>query len=119
MPDIVRAISIRQPYVELILQGKKKEEYRSRLTRIRERVYIYASLTPSEWEEDWLKVRKQKGELPTGVIVGTVNIIDCYWHRDEGCYAFVLRQPQRLEEFLKPINQPQPGFWRPQFEGTP
>lgn len=39
-----RAISIRQPYVEDILRGKKKYEYRSRPTQIRGRVYLYASL---------------------------------------------------------------------------
>ncbi|PYQ88659.1 MAG: hypothetical protein DMG02_17325 [Acidobacteria bacterium] len=32
-----RAISIRQPYVELILRGKKTREFRSRPTNIRER----------------------------------------------------------------------------------
>ena len=42
----VRAISIRQPYVELIFRGEKKAEYRSIPTNIRERVYIYASLRP-------------------------------------------------------------------------
>ena len=33
-----RAISIRQPWAERILQGKKKREYRSRVTNIRGRV---------------------------------------------------------------------------------
>ena len=40
----MRALSIRQPYAELILRGIKKIEYRSRRTRIiGERFYIYAS----------------------------------------------------------------------------
>lgn len=43
---ITRAISIRQPYVEMILRGVKKVEYRSQVTHIRERVYLYASLKP-------------------------------------------------------------------------
>ena len=38
------ALSIRQPYAELILRGVKTIEYRSRPTRkIGERFYIYAS----------------------------------------------------------------------------
>jgi predicted transcriptional regulator len=38
------ALSIRQPYAELILRGIKTVEYRSRPTRIiGERFYIYAS----------------------------------------------------------------------------
>ena len=43
----MRALSIRQPYAELILRGIKKIEYRSRPTRIiGERFYIYAARTP-------------------------------------------------------------------------
>ncbi len=39
-----RALSIRQPYAELILRGIKKIEYRSRRTRIiGERFYIYSA----------------------------------------------------------------------------
>src|SRR6476620_11845188 len=40
----MRALSIRQPYAELILRGIKRIEYRSRPTRIvGERFWIYAS----------------------------------------------------------------------------
>jgi hypothetical protein len=42
--QLVRAISIRQPYVERILNGTKKAEFRSRRTLIRERVYLYVSM---------------------------------------------------------------------------
>jgi hypothetical protein len=38
MAKIELAISIRQPYVEQILLGVKKYEYRSKLTHIRGRV---------------------------------------------------------------------------------
>ena len=40
-----RALSIRQPYAEQILRGTKEIEYRSVKTNIRERIYIYASLS--------------------------------------------------------------------------
>lgn len=40
----MRALSIRQPYAELILRGIKTVEYRSRATRIvGERFYLYAA----------------------------------------------------------------------------
>lgn len=40
----MRALSIRQPYAELILRGEKTIEYRSRPTRlIGQRFYIYAA----------------------------------------------------------------------------
>lgn len=66
-PQVVRAISIRQPYVELILLGVKKREYRSIPTNIRERVYIYASLKPGEdWEKNAHHLGGAKpGDLPT------------------------------------------------------
>lgn len=47
-----RAISIQQPFVEPILIGKKKYEYRNRPTKIRGRVFLYASLRPGA-EERW------------------------------------------------------------------
>lgn len=113
--DIVRAISIRQPWVELILQGKKKKEYRSMPTNIRERVWLYASLTPVDDPREWKKAGVTVGDLPTGVIVGSVEIVDCV-EDPYGDWAYVLRNPQRLKRFLRPINQPQPKFWRPAFE---
>ncbi len=115
MEELKRAISIRQPWVELILQGVKKAEYRSRRTKIRERVYVYASLTPADWSPDWKKLNRRPGELPTGAVLGTVEIFDCRWHEGRQSYAYRLRAPKRLQKPLIAKNQPQPGFWRPLF----
>src|SRR5882757_8309301 len=89
----MRALSIRQPYAELILRGIKTVEYRTRPTRIiGERFYIYASKARAAspiWSEDlrvatppkWmLELAEQVGMieagalLPTGVIVGSAVI---------------------------------------------
>jgi hypothetical protein len=113
MSEIRRAISIRQPFVEAILDGKKKIEYRSRKTNIRERVYIYASLGMRD-EKDFRKFGYDSDKCPRGVIVGTVEIADCTGV--DGDYEIHLANPERLETFLKPVNQPQPMFWIPQFE---
>jgi hypothetical protein len=110
--NINRAISIRQPYVEAILDGKKKIEYRSRKTNIRERVYLYASLKPQE-ESEFNEFGYKREECPRGAIVGTVEIVDCTGF--DGDYEIHLANPKRLETFLKPKNQPQPMFWRPVF----
>src|SRR6478672_9386820 len=115
MEQLTRAISIRQPWVELILNGEKQAEYRSRPTRIRGRVYVYASLTPADSTSAWKKTGKQPGELPTGQIVGTVEIADCRWDASRDCYAYILEAPQRLSKSLFAKNQPQPVFWRPEF----
>ncbi len=118
MSKVVRAISIRQPLVELILRGEKKFEYRSQPTRIRERVYLYASARPFEDPAVWRRVKARPGDLPTGVIVGTVEITGCEWDEEKGCFAFALARPERLARHLRPLNQPQPVFWRPQFDAS-
>lgn len=114
-PSLDRAISIRQPYVELILRGIKQREYRSRPTNIRGRVLLYAALRPADNPGKWRKVGREPGELPTGLIVGSVEITDCRWDDRAGGYAYVLERPRRLRSKLTATNQPQPCFWRPQF----
>jgi hypothetical protein len=116
MPEeITRAISVRQPYAEQIISGKKKKEYRSRPTKIRGRVYVYASLRPGDWD-DWYRMRKQPGDLRTGVIIGSVEIVDCDWDGKVGCYAYKLSNPKRAHTYRKPLNHPGQCFWLPQFE---
>ena len=112
---ITRAISIRQPYAEMILCGEKTQEYRSRPTLIRERVYLYAALMPGD-ASDWRRLGKRPGELPTGKVVGTVEISACDWDESQGCFAYALQSPERLQHPLFPKNQPQPCFWIPQFD---
>src|SRR5690348_15177400 len=106
MPPIVRALSIRQPFVEQILRGTKKAEYRSRPTKIRERVYVYASLRPSDYKRAWKQIGKEPGELPTGAIVATVEIVGCRYDGRIGAYAYALGSPRRLRKPLFAKNQP-------------
>ena len=101
----MRALSIRQPYAEQILRGTKKIEYRGRATNIRERVYIYASMTPG-YAEDWEAMNMQPGDLPIGVLIGTVEISDCTG--EPGAYEWHLAKPERLKRILKPKKHPQP-----------
>lgn len=110
-----RAISIRQPFAELILRGLKREEYRSQPTRIRERVYIYAALAKAGEAADWRRISRERRSLPTGVVVGTVKIVECRWDGRRMCYAYQLAAPRRLRRPLMPTNHPQPRFWRPTF----
>lgn len=106
----MRALRIRQPYAEQILRGKKRFEYRGRRTNIRERVYIYASLTPG-YPEDWKNMKMQPGDLPTGVLIGTVEIKDCTGK--PGNYEWHLAKPERLKRKLKPKKHPQPAWFYP------
>jgi hypothetical protein len=114
MPPIERALSVRQPYADQILRGRKRIEYRGRVTNLRERVYIYASLTPAERDE-WDDYGREPGDLPTGVIIGSVEIGGCRWDPDLEWYEWLLSKPKRVRPYRHPKNQPQPGIWRPRF----
>jgi hypothetical protein len=74
------AISIRQPWAELILLGQKTIEALSRRTNIRERVHIYAERNRIEADEE-ARIAEEFGieidGLPRGVLVGTVEIVGC------------------------------------------
>ena len=48
----MRALSVRQPWAELIILGHKTIEVRSRRTHLRERVFIYAGLNRIEPAEE-------------------------------------------------------------------
>ncbi len=112
MPKITRAISIRQPYVELILKGSKRYEYRSTPTHVLERVYLYAAKKPADDITAWRKVGREPGELPTGKLLGTVVIAACEGSKKTG-YRYKLECPKRFRTALIPKSQPQPKFFRP------
>lgn len=111
---IIRAISIRQPYVEQILRGDKRFERRSRPTRIRGRVFLYASKRSGNDPIEWRRLRRSPGDLPVGQILGSVEIVGCrpIGHDD---YKYLLKDPRRLSRPKRAKNQPQPIFWKPKF----
>jgi hypothetical protein len=106
----MRALSIRQPYAEQIMRGIKRIEYRSQPTRKRGRVYIYASVTPGS-PEDFATLDAQPGDFPVGVLIGTVEIVNCTG--EPGDYEWHLARPQRLSVPLKPDHHPQPSWFFP------
>ncbi len=108
------AISIRQPFVEQIMLGIKRHEYRSVATRLRGTVYVYASLTLRDEAHEWRKANLRPSDAVTGRIVGTVEIVDCL-RRGPQDFAYVLANPKRLARPKVARNQPQPVFWRPVF----
>ena len=113
----------------MILLGHKTIEVRSKATRLRERVYIYAGQNRIEAEEE-SRIAARFGidvdDLPRGVLVGTVAIVGCQpLQQDDsqaacfeitethGFYGWLLARPQRTEELVKPTRQPQPMFFNP------
>jgi hypothetical protein len=89
VPEILkRALSIRQPLSDLIFRGNKTLEFHLRLTRIRERVYLYAGRKLALVDD----FPEQEAErLPRGAIVGSVEIIDC--HEDAEGFAWESQTP--------------------------
>jgi hypothetical protein len=133
----MRALSIRQPYAELILRRIKTVEYRSRPTRIiGERFFIYASKrsafsgqrSAKAWSHDlstmsdppqWMiELAQQVGMiepgtlLPTGVIVGSA-VIEKVSDLSGGFYGWHLADVQRIDHPRKPRKHPQPVWFKP------
>src|SRR5829696_3070406 len=132
----MRALSICQPYAELILRGIKTVEYRTRPTRILgQRFYIYAPLKAAPdarkvWSRDlavpapphalpeWLlelaeqvRLIEPGTPLPTGVIVGSAVIEKV--SRVDSMYRWHLAGARRARELRKPHGHPQPAWFRP------
>lgn len=125
----MRALSIRQPYAELILRGIKTIEYRTRPTRLLgERFWIYASKTPAAvWSSDleaahppkWLlelarqvRLIDPQDALPTGVLVGSA-VIDRVSQVDEHTFGWHLADIRREANPKHPARHPQPTWFNP------
>jgi len=109
----VRAISIRQPWAEEILQGDKKCEYRQTACRIlNERVYIYASPKVEKKErEEFKRLGLKPGDLPTKVLVGTIEFESCTGSPKN--YRWKIKNPKRLAKYKRPAGKPQPIWFYP------
>ena len=134
----MRALSIRQPFAELILRGIKTVEYRSQPTRIvGERFWIYASkrkwsladgrwsvkkadniVVPDEALPPWmveiaaqLKLISAETELPRGVIVGSA-VIERVTRAGDDMFAWHLSDVQRASTLRTPTGHPQPVWFK-------
>lgn len=120
------ALGVRQPWAELILRGVKSIEVRVVPTNVRGRIYVYASRKAGEGQV----VERAAGEhgldvaaLPRGVLVGTVELVDCRLCTAadaaascvptdalHGRYGWQLARPRRLTAPLAPRFLPY-GIW--------
>jgi ASCH domain len=101
------ALSVRQPWPWLIVNGLKDIENRSRRTNHRGPLLIHAGLSPGGYAEDIQLIERKNGisvpsELETGGIVGVVDVIDCVeshkskWF-ENGDIGWVMANPRRLK----------------------
>ena len=116
----MKVLSLKQPYAELVVSGKKKIELRKWNTKFRGEFLIHASKKP---DNDAMK-RFGFDSLPCGFIIGKATLVDVkkYLNKQEhekdkslhlassdwGSYGFVLKNPQRIT----PISSKgMLGFW--------
>ena len=105
----MKVLSLKQPFAELILQGKKKIELRKWNTKFRGEFLIHSSKIPDK--EGMIKFGLN--DLPLGFIIGKANLIDVKNYKSEeehkkdknlhlatsfwGNHGFVLEDIKRIE----------------------
>lgn len=113
----MKALSLKQPWAELIVSGRKTLEIRKWRTNFRGEFLIHASKVPNSKAMERLGFKN----LPTGCIVGKAKIVDVKeynsieeFERDTDkhfakdyewngkLYGFVVKDAQRLKE--KPLK---------------
>lgn len=119
MPDAPQALSIRQPWAWLIVNGFKDIENRSWPTRFRGLVLIHAGLRIDDGFEDsqnWPWAIERPDDFEFGGIVGQAEIVDCVTASPSpwfyGPHGFVLRNARPLP--LRPCRG-KLGFFTPDF----
>ncbi len=108
----MKTLSLKQPFAELVVSGKKKIELRKWNTKFRGEFLVHASKIP-----DWNAMKKFGfNDLPRGFIVGKAVLVEVkkYENKKElekdkdkhlaegdwGNYGFILKN---AEKFAKPI----------------
>jgi len=105
----MKALSLKQPWAELILQGKKKIELRKWNTKFRGEFLIHSSKIPD------FEAMKKFGfdKLPCGFIIGKANLVDVKKYEtmedfindkelhlateEWGFYGFILNDIKRID----------------------
>lgn len=97
MTATVRALSVRQPWAALIVDGVKDVENRTWSTPHRGPLAIHAARTPVEV----IASRSPLEHYTFGAVIGVVDLVDVVrnhpseWSID-GCYHWLLARPRRL-----------------------
>lgn len=115
--DIVKVLTVKQPYASLIANGYKKYEFRSWKTNYRGELYIHAG---KGIDKDCMnRISKYNMQYLSGYIIAKVNLTDCilvdkkmddelrkintdvYDHDHTGYYAWKLEDVKILEKPIK------------------
>jgi activating signal cointegrator 1 len=110
-----RALSIKNPWLELILSGKKDIEVRTWTTKYRGSVWLHAGKNVDKSQSS----RWDFKDLPTGAYLGRANLVDVIefdkksWeslrsrHLNEGdfqpgLFGWVFKDPSRIKPYPAP-----------------
>lgn len=109
----MKALSLKQPWAELVVSGKKKIEIRKWNTHFRGEFMVHASKTPD------ISAMKKFGfdSLPLGMVLGKAKLVDVKNYKNDedflkdkwlhlassdwGNFGFVLQDAERLKEPIK------------------
>jgi len=127
MGEVMKVVSIREPYASLIKDGIKTIETRSWRTKYRGPIYIHSCMSKQQIKEEVGKLIKS--ELKYGYILCKAELVDCIYMDEEfiekekirdynnficgryevGRYAWVLSNVEILDEPIKIKGQL--GLW--------
>ena len=111
----MKALTIKEPWASLIVQGFKKYEFRSWKTNYRGKILIHAGLS----REDVDRFKDYNLDISSGEIIGEAYITDCikvddeydkelreidpivYGNNHVGVYAFKLENALKYEDKVK------------------
>jgi hypothetical protein len=117
----MKVLSLKQPFAELVISGRKTIELRKWNTKFRGEFLIHASKNPDK------SAMKKFGfvDLPCGFIVGKAKLVDVKNYKtqeehkkdkdkhladvDWGSYGFVLEDATRLDSIISANGKL--GFW--------
>lgn len=104
----MKALTVRQPFAHLIMNGKKTAELRSWMTHHRGPILVHSSMygfngkgTMEEAEAIEEGLIKEGETLRFGELLGTVDIVDMERDEDSGIWIWHLANPR---PFAKPIE---------------
>lgn len=117
----MKVLSLKQPFAELVVSGRKTIELRRWNTKFRGEFLVHASMNPDK------KSMEKFGfsDLPCGIILGKAKLVDVKRYKtDEGFekdkdkhlanknwgeYGFVLKNAKRFSEIIPAKGKL--GFW--------
>jgi hypothetical protein len=123
----VKALTIRQPWAELIMLGVKDVENRSRRTTFRGRFAVHVSGKRADRSSIDFDVvpanvrdaarRAWEANESAGRVIGTVELMDCVvesrspWAM-EGCWHWLVANPRRYARSVRAKGQLNMWEWR-------